>query len=59
MEHESLIDIILNAPAWACVGLTVPNADLRERAASELASAILAGLNPMPEPDRNQIPLPL
>lgn len=59
MEHESLIHIILNAPAWARVGLTVPNEGLRVRAASELATVILEGLNPTPEPDRNQIPLPL
>ena len=59
MEQESLRDIILNAPAWARVGLTVPNEGLRERAATELAGVILAELSPQDEPDSNQLSLPL
>ena len=59
MERESLIDIILNAPAWARVGLTVPNEGLRERAAGEMADVIIARANAPFEQHRDQLPLPL
>lgn len=59
MERESLIDIILNAPAWARVGLTVPNEGLRERAAGEMADVIIARMGSPHEGHRDQLPLPL
>ena len=37
---------ILNAPGWARVGLTMPDPVMRERAADELARAIVAGIDP-------------
>ena len=59
MERESLIGIILNAPAWARVGLTVPNEGLRERAAGEMADVIIASVTSPYEQHRDQLPLPL
>ena len=59
MERESLIDIILNAPAWARVGLTVPNERLRERAAGEMADVIIARVSAPYEPHCDQLALPL
>ncbi|WP_449471618.1 DUF6771 family protein [Sphingobium chungangianum] len=59
MERESLTDIILNAPAWARVGLTMRDERMRERAADTLAATIIERLSPKPEADPNQLPLPL
>ena len=59
MERDSLSAIILNSPAWARVGLTMPDERMRERAADALAASIIEKLNPPQEPDRNQLPLPL
>ena len=59
MERDSLSAIILNSPAWARVGLTMPDERMRERAADALAASIIEKLNPAPEPDRNQLALPL
>ena len=59
MDRDSLSEIILNAPAWARVGLTMRDERMRERAADALAASIIERLNPTPEPDRNQLKLPL
>lgn len=59
MEAEALSNIILNAPAWARVGLTVRNERLREKAAIAMAETILVSLHPPLEPDRDQLALPL
>ena len=60
MDPDRLATILLNAPAWARLGLTVRDPRLRERAADALAATIVARLDqPANEPDRNQLPLPL
>ena len=60
MDRESLIDIILNSPAWARVGLTMRDERMRERAAETLAVTILQRMeNPPQIIDRNQLTLPL
>ncbi|RVT91357.1 DUF6771 family protein [Sphingomonas crocodyli] len=55
-----LADILLNAPGWARVGLTVPNARMREQAADALAATIVDRLGlEVDERDRKTLPLPL
>jgi hypothetical protein len=60
MNRERLSSILLAAPAWVRLGLTVPDSRLRERAADALAATIVDKLE---EPgfvsDRNQLHLPL
>ena len=60
MDAERLSAILLNAPVWARLGLTVPDHRLRERAADALAATIVRKLEePAPVTDRNQLALPL
>jgi hypothetical protein len=60
MERDQIADTILNAPAWARVGLTVRDERLRERAADAVAATIIARLTAPPSiVDRNQLTLPL
>jgi hypothetical protein len=60
MERDQIADTILNAPAWARVGLTVRDERLRERAADAVAATIIARLAATPSvEDRNQLTLPL
>ena len=53
----ALADAILSAPGWARVGITMPDATMRERAAQELARSIVEHLVSDPEPDQDQLPL--
>ena len=50
---------IVDAPAWALVGLTMPDADMRERGAEELARWIVERIDPRPAADQRQLGLPL
>lgn len=60
MTHESIAAAILSAPGWARVGLTMPNAEMRERAAETIATTILDTLGaPIEDADRDQLALPL
>jgi hypothetical protein len=60
VEREHLSSILLSAPAWARLGLTVADPRLRERAADALAATIVERLeNPAPAVDRHQLMLPL
>ncbi|GAA3895072.1 hypothetical protein GCM10022276_12700 [Sphingomonas limnosediminicola] len=60
MDRARLSSILLNAPAWVRLGLAVPDARLRERAADVLAATIVDKLDePAVIKDRNQLPLPL
>ena len=59
MDREALSDIILNSPAWARIGLTMPDARMRERAADTLAATIIERMSPSSEVDENQLSLPL
>lgn len=44
--HEvDISDALLSAPGWARVGLTMPDARMRENAATELAKAVIGHLN--------------
>jgi len=58
-DRHSLATILLDAPAWARIGLTVRDHHLRERAADALAAVIIERLDPVPSPDPRQILLPL
>lgn len=60
MDRALLSSILLTAPAWARVGLTMRDAQMRERAADALAATIVARLEEPPAlPDRNQLCLPI
>ncbi|WP_333885694.1 DUF6771 family protein [Sphingobium yanoikuyae] len=49
---------MLHAPAWARVGITMPDEEMREKAAAELANSILERLSDYPAiPDPNQLSL--
>lgn len=64
MRHESLpvptatiAKAILDAPGWARVGITMPDSNMREKAAAELALTIADHLAPAEEPDPRQLKL--
>lgn len=59
IEQDELSAIILAAPGWARVGLTMPDEELRERSANALAAAIIEKLIGTSGPDANQLALPL
>jgi hypothetical protein len=59
LDRTRLADILLNAPGWARVDLTIADARLRERAADTLAATIVARLSEPATVDRDQLPLPL
>ena len=60
MDRERLTTILLNAPTWARLGLTVPDPRLRERAADALAATIVQRIDePLHVVDRDQLALPL
>lgn len=50
---------IADAPAWALVGLTMPDPQMRERGAEELARWIVERIEPSHAHDRRQLGLPL
>ncbi|AUW57086.1 hypothetical protein C1T17_02300 [Sphingobium sp. SCG-1] len=51
---------ILTAPAWAIVGLTMQDDQMREASAETLAETIVETLNkPVPEHDPAQLVLPI
>lgn len=55
---SAIADAILSAPGWARVGITMPDAGMRERAAHELARSIVEGLSAK-SADADQLPLAL
>ncbi|WP_051093318.1 MULTISPECIES: DUF6771 family protein [Sphingobium] len=59
IERDELSAILLAAPGWARVGLTMPDERMRERAADTLAATIIEQLERTPAPDPNQFRLPL
>lgn len=59
IEREELSAILLAAPGWARVGLTMPDEHMRERAADALAATIIEKLEGSSQPDVNQLRLPL
>ena len=60
MDRDRLSSILLNAPGWVRLGLTVREPRLRERAADALAATIVERLDePVFADDVNQLALPL
>jgi hypothetical protein len=60
MEQDRIEAAIADAPAWAKIGLTMPNDYLRAQSTRELANCILDALDkPFVPTDQNQLPLPL
>lgn len=59
IDPNKLSSILIEAPAWARVGLTMPDRRLRERAADCLAATIIDRLEEPNRPDPNQIALPI
>ena len=60
IDPQELSSIILTAPAWGRVGITMPDIEMREKAAAELAITIVERLSDFPAiPDYNQLHLPL
>lgn len=59
IERHQLSTILLAAPGWARVGLTMPDVRMRERAADTLAATIIEKLEGPVLPDVNQLRLPL
>ncbi|WP_298193066.1 DUF6771 family protein [Novosphingobium sp.] len=59
IERDELSAILMAAPGWARVGLTMPDERMRERAADTLAATIIERLERTPTPDPNQFRLPL
>jgi len=57
--RDELSAIILTAPGWARVALTMPDEQMRERAADAIAATIIEKMSGEPGPDRNQLALPL
>lgn len=59
IAREELSAILLAAPGWAQVGLTMPDERMRERAADTLAATIIEKLEGSSPTDVNQLRLPL
>ena len=60
IDPQQLSEAILSAPAWARVGITMPDERMREKAAHEVALSILDHINGTDcLPDPNQMALPL
>lgn len=60
IESQQLQQTILNAPAWALIGLSAPSERTRMAAALELADVIVSARENGPSPcDCRQIDLPL
>jgi hypothetical protein len=59
LDRTQLCEILMNAPAWARVGLTMRDPRMRERAADALAATIEDRMQPRHHPDPGQLVLPL
>ncbi len=59
IERQALSAILLAAPGWARVGLTMPDEKMRERAADTQAATIIEKLEGSSPPNVNQLSLPL
>ena len=58
IDSSKIASILLNGPAWARMGLNMPDRSQRERAADALAATIVERLSePAAEEDRNQLRL--
>ena len=59
IDETAVAEALLTAPGWARVGLTAPNAWMREDAARELARTILSRVDGAAVPASEQEQLPL
>lgn len=59
LNRTNLADILLSAPAWARVGLTVRDERTRLKAAKALAGAIFDVIEESPSTDARQLSLPI
>jgi hypothetical protein len=60
INPHQLTEVILSAPAWARLGITMPDERMRKRAAQELAATIVEQLGIEDgEGDEGQIRLPI
>lgn len=58
LDPQQLQEAILTAPAWARIGITMRDARMREKAATELANTIVERLtDSLTQPDPNQLSL--
>jgi hypothetical protein len=58
IDPQQLSMAILNAPAWARVGITMPDEKMRVKAAAELAQSIVERIEDYPGiPDPDQLDL--
>lgn len=58
IDSQQLQEAILTAPAWARIGITMPDKKMREKAAAELANTIKERLTDYPGlPDPDQLSL--
>ncbi|WP_366510229.1 DUF6771 family protein [uncultured Sphingomonas sp.] len=59
LSAPAIASMLLTAPAWARLGLTVRDERLRERAADAMAVRIVRGLGEGQEPNPDQLTLRL
>ena len=59
ITQERISELIAEAPAWAKIGLTVPNERLRADAQQELARHVYSALFQPMNTDTGQLRLPL
>lgn len=59
IDPAQITDTLLKAPAWALIGLTVRDDQMREAAAAELAGLIVREIEPSVVVDRDQLILPM
>ncbi len=59
IDAREVADAILSAPGWARIGITVPNEHLREKAALEVALAVVEHFDPPPADAGDQYRLAL
>lgn len=59
IDAALITDTLLKAPAWALIGLTMRDDQMREAAAAELAGFIVREIESTSVEDRNQLILPM
>jgi hypothetical protein len=60
IDRALIADLVeTQSPGWARVGLTMPDPDLRRRAADAIAAVIVEAINPALQTDPRQLPLGL
>jgi hypothetical protein len=60
IDRAFIADLVeTQSPGWARVGLTMPDPDLRRRAADAIAAVIIEAIEPKLQPDPSQLALGL